>query len=69
MGFWRFQEPSLKHLHVMLHESLGIDPDGSLKADEDRRKGKAELLREFTNDDTISCAKNETFPRFHGGSD
>ena len=50
MTFWRFQEPSLKHLHVMLHESLDIDPDGSLKADEDRRKRKAELLREFTND-------------------
>ena len=47
MTFWRFQEPSLKHLHVMLHTALGIDPDGALKADEDRRKRKAEILREF----------------------
>ena len=50
MTFWRFQEPSLKHLHVMLHEALGIDPDGALAADEDRRKRKAELLREFSTE-------------------
>ena len=51
MTFWRFQEPSLKHLHVMLHESLGIDPDGALAADQDRRKEKGRLISEFK--DTI----------------
>ena len=30
--------------------ALGIDPDGTLKADEERRKRKAELLKEFAND-------------------
>jgi len=43
MTFWRFLEPSLKHLHVMTYTSLGIDPDGALAADEQRRKDKAEF--------------------------
>lgn len=51
MTFWRFQEPSLKHLHVMLHEALGVDPDGALAADQERRKRKAEIINGFK--DTI----------------
>lgn len=47
MTFWSFQEPSLKHLHVMLHTALGVDPDGALAADEDRRKRKAEIINTF----------------------
>ena len=30
--------------------AMGIDPDGTLKADQERRKRKAELLREFAAD-------------------
>jgi hypothetical protein len=51
MTFWRFQEPSLKHLHVMFNDNLGIDPDGALAADQDRRKQKAEIINGFK--DTI----------------
>ena len=47
MTFWRFLEPSLKHLHVMTYTSLGIDPDGALAADEERRKEKAAILKQF----------------------
>jgi hypothetical protein len=47
MTFWRFLEPSLKHLHDMTHLAMGNDPDGALAADEQRRKGKAEILKDF----------------------
>ena len=50
MTFWRFQEPSLKHLHDMTHLCLGIDPDGALAADEQRRKDKADILKEFKSE-------------------
>jgi len=50
LTFWRFLEPDLSHLHEMTCLALGIDPDGTLKADQDRRKAKAELLREFSSD-------------------
>ena len=47
MTFWRFQEPSLKHLHVMFNDNLGIDPDEALAADQDRRKRKSEIINGF----------------------
>ena len=47
MTFWWFQEPSLKHLHDMTHLCLGVDPDGALAADEQRRKDKASILKGF----------------------
>lgn len=50
LTFWGFTEPDLSHLHKMAMLCLGIDPDGALAADEDRRKRKAELLREFNAD-------------------
>ena len=50
LTFWGFTEPDLSHLHEMTCLRLGVDPDGTLKADEDRRKRKAELLKEFAND-------------------
>ena len=50
LTFWGFTEPDLSHLHEMTCLAMGIDPDGTLKADEERRKRKAELLKEFAND-------------------
>ena len=50
LTFWGFTEPDLSHLDEMTCLALGVDPDGTLKADEDRRKRKAELLKEFAND-------------------
>ena len=50
MTFWRFLEPSLKHLHEMTHLCIGIDPDGALQADQERRKEKARILKEFSVD-------------------
>ena len=47
MTFWRFLEPSLKHLHDMTHLCMGNDPDGALAADEQRRKDKASILKDF----------------------
>lgn len=47
MTFWRFLEPSLKHLHDMPHLCMGNDPDGALAADEQRRKDKASILKDF----------------------
>ena len=47
LTFWGFTEPDLSHLHEMTCLALGIDPDGTLKADEDRRKEKARMLKEF----------------------
>ena len=48
--FWTFHANGCRHIHHLSCLQLGIDPDGSLKTDEDRRKGKAELLRLFTGD-------------------
>ncbi len=50
LTFWRFLEPELRHLHEMTCLAMGVDPDGRLKADQDRRKAKAELLREFSSE-------------------
>jgi hypothetical protein len=60
MTFWRFQEPSLKHLHIMTYTALGVDPDGALAADEDRRKEKGQLLREF-NDEVKRFTKKAAY--------
>ena len=49
LTFWQFHASGCRHIHHLSCLQLGIDPDGSLKADEDRRKRKAELLRQFTN--------------------
>ena len=50
MTFWRFLEPSLKHLHEMTHLCIGNDPGKALQADQDRRKEKARILKEFSVD-------------------
>ena len=50
LTFWSFTEPDLSHLHEMTMLCLGVDPDGALEADQERRKRKAELLKEFAND-------------------
>ena len=50
LTFWQFHASGCRHIHHLSCLQLGIDPDGSLKADEDRRKRKAELLREFSNE-------------------
>lgn len=50
LTFWSFTEPDLSHLHEMTMLCLGVDPDGALKADQERRKRKAELLKEFATD-------------------
>ena len=50
MTFWRFQEPSLKHLHDMIHLCLGVDPAGALAADEQHLKDKAETLKGFKDE-------------------
>ena len=47
LTFWGFTEPDLSHLHEMTCLALGVDPDGTLKADEERRKEKARILKEF----------------------
>jgi hypothetical protein len=47
MGFWNFLQPDFRHLHVMTYTSLGIDPDGALAADEQRRKDKSAILKDF----------------------
>ena len=39
-----------RHIHDLSCLQLGIDPDGSIKADEDRRKEKATILREFAEE-------------------
>ena len=50
MTFWRFLEPSLKHLHEMTHLSIGNEPGKALQADLDRRQEKARILKEFSVD-------------------
>ena len=50
LTFWQFHASGCRHIHHLSCLQLGIDPDGSLKADEDRRKRKAELLREFSTE-------------------
>ena len=50
MTFWRFLEPSLKHLHEMFHLCSCNDPGMALQADLDRRQEKAKILKEFKND-------------------
>ena len=47
--FWTFHASGCRHIHHLSCLQLGIDPDGSLKADEDRNR-KAELLRLFNGD-------------------
>lgn len=50
LTFWQFHASGCRHIHHLSCLQLSIDPDGSLKADEDRRKRKAELLREFSTE-------------------
>ena len=45
LTFWQFHASGCRHIHHLSCLQLGIDPDGSLKADVDRRKKKAELLK------------------------
>ena len=60
LTFWSFTEPDLSHLHKMTMLALGVDPDGALKADEDRRKEKARILREF-NDEVKAFTKKAAY--------
>ena len=50
INFWTFHASVCRHIHHLSCLQLGIDPDGSLKADVDRRKQKAELLRDFDSE-------------------
>ena len=47
VNFWTWHSAGCRHIHHLSCLQLGIDPDGSIKADEDRRKEKATILREF----------------------
>ena len=47
LNFWGFHDGGCYPIHYLSCLQLGIDPDGSIKADEDRRKEKATILREF----------------------
>jgi len=60
INFWTFHASGCRHIHHLSCLQLGIDPDGSLKADQDRRKEKAELLREF-NDEVKRFTKKAAY--------
>ena len=47
LTFWQFHASGCRHIHHLSCLQLGIDPDGSLKADEDRRKRKGEIINAF----------------------
>ena len=49
VNFWTWHSAGCRHIHHLSCLQLGIDPDGSIKADEDRRKEKATILREFAD--------------------
>ena len=44
--FWTFIR-DLKNVHTLAQLRLGKEPDQALKSDQDRRKRKSEILREF----------------------
>ena len=50
INFWTFHASGCRHIQHLSCLQLGIDQDGSLKVDQDRRKQKAELLREFNSE-------------------
>ena len=50
LGFWAFLNPDLKNIHYLSCMALGVEPDETLLKDRDRRKRKAELLKEFATD-------------------
>ena len=47
LTFWNFHSAGCRHIHHLSCLQLGIDPDGSIKRDLDRRKRKAEIISEF----------------------
>ena len=49
IGFWAFIR-DLQNVHYLAQLGLGNDPDQALQQDFDRRKTKAQLLKEFTAD-------------------
>ena len=46
IGFWSFIR-DLKNVHYLAHLGLGHEPDAALISDQDRRKEKARILKEF----------------------
>ena len=60
INIWTFHASGCRHIHHLSCLQLGIDPDGSLKVDQDRRKQKAELLREF-NDEVKRFTKKAAY--------
>ena len=46
IGFWSFIR-DLKNVHHLAHLGLGNEPDHALVSDQDRRKEKARILKEF----------------------
>lgn len=50
LTFWNFHAAGCRHIHHLSCLQLGIDPDDSIKRDVERRKRKAELLKEFSSE-------------------
>ena len=50
LTFWQFHAGGCQHIHHLSCLQLGIDPDGALAADQERRKAKAESLKDFDKD-------------------
>jgi len=50
INFWTFHASGCRHIHHLSCLQLVIDPDGSLKVNDERLKRKAKLLREFNNE-------------------
>ena len=51
LTFWQFHASGCRHIHHLSCLQLGIDPDGALAADQERRKEKGRLISDFK--DTI----------------
>ncbi|WP_415409812.1 hypothetical protein ACLM45_13640 [Synechococcus sp. A10-1-5-9] len=46
LNFWQFHA-GCRHIHHLSCLQLGIDPDGALAADQQRRQDKAQILKDF----------------------
>ena len=47
LTFWQFHAGGCQHIHHLSCLQLGIDPDGALAADQQRRQDKAQILKDF----------------------
>ena len=50
INFWTFNASGCRHIYRLSCLQLGVVPDGSLKADQDRGKEKVVQLREFNEE-------------------